>query len=107
MDTTENAAVLEVGVVLGLQQAFFVTAGRCSADQAALILRIREEKMYKILEPFWDEFCPKYLKMCRSEADRIITLYEEFGPNYFLVAQHTRVSAETYRALAPAVLDGA
>jgi len=55
----------------------------------------------------WDDFCPPYLNMCRAEADKIIRLYKEFGPEYFRVSESTRVSAETYRAIAPAVQDGA
>ncbi len=31
----------------------------------------------------WLEFCPKYLKISRTEADRTIKLLEEFGPTYF------------------------
>jgi hypothetical protein len=45
--------------------------------------------------------------MSRGEADKIIRLWEEFGAGYFELAQLTRISAETYRAIAPSVKDGA
>jgi len=103
----EGAALLELGVVLGENHAFGLIAGRCSAAQAAGLRRLREEKLYKRCCEKWDDFCPRYLKMSRSEADRTIKLLDEFGPVYFELSQLTRVSAETYRAIEPAIQDGA
>jgi hypothetical protein len=51
-------------------------------------------------------FLPKYLKMSRVEADRTIKLLEEFGPAYFELSQLTRVSPDTYRAIAPHIENG-
>jgi hypothetical protein len=68
---------------------------------------MRDEKLYKRCAPSWNEFCPKYLNISRVEADRTIRLLEEFGPQYFDLSQLTRISADTYRAIAPAVKDGA
>ena len=44
--------------------------------------------------------------MSGTQADSIIRLWEEFGAGYFEIAQLTRVSPETYRALAPSVENG-
>ena len=96
----------ELGHSLGQNHAFGVVAGRCSAAQAAGLHRMREEKVYQRCGLTWDEFCPAYVKISRSEADRIIRLWQEFGAGYFELAQLTRVSAETYRAIAPSVQDG-
>lgn len=103
----ESAALLELGVALGQNHAFGLIAGRCSAAQAEGLRRLREEKLYKRCTEKWDDFCPRYLKMSRSEADRTIKLWEEFGAAYFELSQLTRVSPETFRALAPAIEDGA
>ena len=89
--TDEAAELLDLGVALGQNQAFSLVAGRCSAAQAATLLRLR----------------PKYLKISGSEADRIIRIWEEFGAAYFELAQLMRISPETYRAIEPAVKDGA
>jgi hypothetical protein len=43
--------------------------------------------------------------MCRFEVDRFIRLWEESGPGYFELAQLMRISAETYRAIAPSITD--
>src|SRR4051812_29211684 len=103
----EDAQImLDLGIALGQQHAFAIVAGRCSAAQAETLRRIREEKAYLKCSPLWREFCPKYLGMSSSQADRIIHLLDEFGPKYFSVAQVTRISAEVYRAIAPAVQDG-
>jgi len=103
----ETAALLELGVALGQNYAFGLMAGRCSAAQAEGLRRLREEKLYKRCAEKWDDFCPRYLKISRSEADRTIKLWEEFGSAYFELSQLTRVSPETFRAIAPAIQDGA
>lgn len=104
--TVDPAGLVEVGIALGQTNAFGLVAGRCSAAQADGLRRLREQKLYKKCCEKWDDFCPKYLKMSRSEADRTIKLLDEFGPAYFELAQLTRVSPETYRAIAPHIENG-
>jgi hypothetical protein len=103
----DGEALVEVGFALGRNHAFGLIAGRCSAAQAEGIRRLREEKLYKRCCEKWEDFCPKYLRMSKSEADRTIKILEEFGPAYFELSQLTRISPETYRAIAPAVYDNA
>jgi hypothetical protein len=103
----ESAGLLTLGVALGENLAFGMVSGRTAAAQAACLQRLRDEKLFQSLEPTWESFCPKYLKISRAEADKTIRLWEEFGSAYFEMAQLTRISAETYRAIAPAVKDGA
>ncbi|PWU06912.1 MAG: hypothetical protein C5B51_11215 [Terriglobia bacterium] len=102
----EAAATLELGKVLGKNEAFGLIAGRCSAAQAAMLRQLREERAYKLLTPHWREFCSRYLKISGAQADQIIRLLDEFGPGYFELAQLTRISPETYRAIAPSIKDG-
>ena len=102
----EDAELLDLGSVLGQNQSFGLIAGRCSAAQAASLRRLREERKYKRVACNWRDFCARYLRMSQTQADQIIKLWEEFGAGYFEVAQLTRVSPETYRALAPAIRDG-
>ena len=102
----EDVELMELGVTLGQNQTFGLLAGRCSAAQAQGIRRLREEKLYKRCCDKWDDFCPTYLSMCRSEADRVIRMLDEFGPAYFELSQLTRISAAAFRAIAPAVSDG-
>jgi hypothetical protein len=103
---SDDAALLEVGIALGQSHAFGLVAGRCSAAQAEALRRLRDERLYKRCAETWLEFCPKYLKISKTEADRTIKLLEEFGPAYFELSQLTRVSAETFRAIAPNIEDG-
>jgi hypothetical protein len=98
--------LLALGYALGQSHTFGLVAGRSLAAQAQGIRMLREQKQYKQCCERWEDFCPKYLNMSRVEADRIIGRLEEFGPAYFEVSQVTRISAETYRAIAPAVSDG-
>jgi hypothetical protein len=104
--TDGDSGFLDLGVVLGQNQAFSLVAGRCSAAQAATLLRLRQEKKYLKCAANWREFCTRYLKMSGSEADKIIRLWEEFGANYFELAQLMRISPEGYRAIEPAVKGG-
>jgi hypothetical protein len=101
-----DAALLELGFALGQSHTFCLVAGRWSAAQAEGLRRLREERLYKRCCEKWDDFCPKYLKISRVEADRTIKLLEEFGPAYFELSQMTRISPETFRAIAPNIADG-
>ena len=101
-----DAALMELGFALGQSHTFGLVAGRCSAAQAQGLRRLRENKLYKSRCEKWDDFCPKYLKMSRSEADRTIKLLEEFGPAYFELSQLMRISPETFRAIAPNIENG-
>ena len=105
--SADAADSLDLGMLLGQNLAFGMVAGRCSAAQAEALRRLREEKVYKRRSTTWKEFCPQYLNMSSSQADRIIRLWEEFGAGYFELAQLTRISSETYRAVEPAVKEGA
>jgi hypothetical protein len=100
-------ALVDLGVVLGQTQAFGMVAGRCTAAQALGLKRLREEKLYKPCAETWEAFCRNHLKVSKTEANRTIRLLDEFGPDYFDLSALTRISPETYRALAPAVKDGA
>ena len=96
-----------LGLALGLNQAFGVVAGRCSAAQAAAFCRIREEKLYKRYTSDWRQFCPRFLNLSASQVDRIIRLWKQYGPGIFELSQLTRISEPTWRELEPLVRDGA
>jgi hypothetical protein len=99
--------VLDLGKVLGQSIAFGMIAGRCSAAQAAALRQARTEKAYRRFGLTWNQFCPKHLKMSGSQADEIIRLLEEFGPEYFENTETVRISPDTYRLVAPFIQDKA
>ena len=103
----EIAGPLQLGLVLGESLAFTLVSGRCSAAQAEALLRLREEKHYKYCAPSWKSFCARFLKMSGTQADRIIRLWQEFGPGIFELREILRVSVATYRAIEPLIRDGA
>jgi hypothetical protein len=39
-------------------------------NEAACLQRVRQEKLFQALEPTWEQFCPKYLRISRAEAVR-------------------------------------
>jgi hypothetical protein len=103
----DDAGLLDLGSVMGQCHTFGAIAGRCSAAHAATLKRLREERGYLRVSANWRAFCNEYLKMSQTQADHMIRLWDEFGAGYFELAQLTRISPETYRALAPAIHDGA
>ncbi|MBZ5727748.1 MAG: hypothetical protein LAP87_22470 [Acidobacteriia bacterium] len=102
-----DAGAFELGQMLGQRRAFGVVAGRCSAADAACVRRMREEKLYLHRAATWEEFCPRHLGMSKTQANRVIRMLEEFGPDYFELAQLARISPEQFRAIAPQVKQGA
>jgi len=97
----------QLGNLLGRRQAFSLIAARCSAADAACLREIRNQKSYKSRAPTWNEFCSQHLGISERHANRIIGYLEEFGPEYFEVAQLTGITVADYRAIAPAVRDQA
>src|SRR5581483_12442519 len=97
---------IDLGRLIGQSEALNIVAARCSAAGAELLRQLREGKDYGECDT-WEEFCPRYLHMSKDNANKIIRLLDEFGAKYFEISQLTRISAETYRAIAPAIQDGA
>lgn len=93
----------ELGTLVGRHQAFGAIAGRCSAADAATLLRIREKKLWRGYASTWSGFCEDQLRISHSQANRLIQLLREFGEAYFSVARAVAISPATYRAIAPAV----
>jgi hypothetical protein len=95
----------DVGRLLGRREALSAIAGRCTAAEAAQLREIRDRKLYLGRAADWAEFCVRDLHMSKDSANRLIRNLEEFGPNYFVLAQLTQVSPTTYRAIAPSIHD--
>jgi hypothetical protein len=93
----------EMGRWVGRRDAFAAIAGRCSAAEAESLRRVRDSKMYRSLGLTWEEFCRTRLGTSRQHIDRTLRLLDEFGPQYFHVAQLAHVTADEYRAIAPHV----
>jgi hypothetical protein len=102
-----QTSALELGKMIGQRRAFASIGGICSATEAASLKKIRDDKMYLGHSKGWREFCKDHLRMARSTADKIIGLLNEFGPEYFAVAQLTKITPERYRAIAPSFRENA
>jgi len=96
---------LTLGMWLGRHQAFGLIANQCSAGDAECLKIIRENEEYKKLGLTWEEFCIRHAGVGRAYADRLIQYLEEFGTNYFRMAELMQISAETYRLVAGSVSD--
>ena len=97
--------LLNLGAWLGRHQAFGLIANQCSAGDAECLKIMRENEEYKKLGLSWEEFCIVHAGVSRVYADRLIHYLEEFGTNYFRLAELMQISAETYRLVADSVSD--
>ncbi len=94
---------VDLGMWLGRRQAFALVAGRCSAADAECIREVRRNKRYRALQMTWEQFCEERLGITCMTANKIVRQLEEFGPEFFTLAQLTRVTPEEYRRLNVAV----
>jgi hypothetical protein len=94
--TADEQKAIELGILLGQQKAFGMVAGRCSAAQAECLRKTKEEKLYLKLAPSWDEYCERYLKMSRRNADRFIFYLKKYGVLYFDVVAMTGITPGAY-----------
>ena len=102
-ETNEAANPLEVGMLLGQRRAFTTVVGRCSAANAQLLRRIRDEKLYRSVSPSWRAFCPDYLHLSRRHADHLIALLNRFGSIFFELSDLVGITPRQYLAVEPAV----
>lgn len=100
MDTKKQ---VDLGSWLGLQRAFAVVTGSCSAARAQCLRQVRDSKMLDDLGLTWDEFCKDYAGISRPYADHLIRQFAEFGDAYFRLSEIARVSPNTYRQIAARV----
>jgi len=98
---------LSLGTLLGRRQAFSTIAARCTAADAAALREMRDTRAYLSLSTSFEEFCSKHLGISERHANRLIHYLNDFGPEYFELAQFTGISPAEYRSIAPAVKDQA
>jgi hypothetical protein len=95
--------ILDLGTWMGRKQAFASLAGGCSAADAECLRQMRDGKKHRALGLSWAEFCKQRIGTTRQSADKIIHRLEEFGPQYFRLAQATGITPEEYRRIAGSV----
>ena len=83
--------MIDLGTWVGRRQAFGLVSSKCSAADAECLKQIRESKRYKSVAAQWEDFCPRYLGLSRSHADKIIQQFDEFGAAYFELSQIVRI----------------
>lgn len=99
----EEPDAFQIGALVGERRTLSKLAGGCSAADAQCLRKIRESKQYLSRAKNWEEFCPKYLGIDRSTADRLIRQLEELGPESFATMQQLGLTPKQYRLLAPRV----
>lgn len=93
----------EIGALVGERRTLSKLAGGCSAADAQVLRKIRESKQYRLRAKTWEEFCPKYLGIERSTADRLIRQLEELGPESFVAMQQLGLTPKQDKLLAPRI----
>ena len=67
--------------------------------------QIRDQKLYLNYAPDWGAFCIEFFQCGKDNVNRLIRNLLEFGPRYYEFAQLMRISAATYRLIAPSIDD--
>jgi hypothetical protein len=106
VESDPDKMMMELGSWLGRHQAFGMVANRCLAADAECLKAIRDSGSYKKLGLTWEEFCKQKAGVSRRQAERLISHLEEFGANYFRIADLIPMSADTYRLIAGSLVDG-
>jgi len=94
---------VDLGSWVGLQRAFAVVTGSCSAARAQCLRQIRDSKMLDDLGVTWGQFCKDYAGITRQHANHLIRQFAEFGDAYFRLSEIARVSPKIYRQIATRV----
>ena len=102
---TDYKEFIEAGSWVGRQQAFAIVASHASAAQAASLKEMRSSRAFERVGMTWDQFCPEYVGISRTHADRLIDQYDEFGETYFRLTQLARISPQAYRQIAGKIQD--
>jgi hypothetical protein len=100
---TAPLAPLDLGTRIGQVQVFGWLAKHSASAGAERLKEIKETRSYESLGLTWEDFCTRHVGISRSYADRLIQNLNEFGEPYFQLSAITPVSAESYRALSPAI----
>jgi len=100
MDTQKH---IDLGSWVGLQQAFAILAGNCSAARAQCLKQVRDSNMLDDLGLTWEEFCTLHAGISRRHADNLIHQYERFGDAYFRLTEIAPVSPKTFQQIAAQV----
>lgn len=103
MKMRKRAEGLGLGRWIGRREAFASLAGMCSAADAECLRQVRTQKEYRALGLSWREFCKREIGITQPSADKIIRRLEEFGPQFFRLAQTTGITPEEYRRIAGSV----
>ena len=93
----------EFGSWVGLQKAFAVVAGSCSAARAQCLKQVRESHLLDETGFTWDEFCKEFVGFSRQHADNLIRQYEQFGDAYFRLSEIARISPRNFEQIADKV----
>jgi hypothetical protein len=87
----------------GQPEGLYQAGGLCSAAHAEWLRILRDRKLYKSHASDWGEFCRKHVGLSEAQATEIITILEEFGPDYFNLAALTPITPEEFRSVASKV----
>ena len=106
VEDEQTPSQLDIGQVIGMQQAFGLIGAKCSAGQAELLRQIRDTGVHRFLNLSWDDFCPRYVGVSRQHVDATIRRLNEFGDVYFRLSAIVNVSPETFREMLPRISGG-
>ena len=85
---------------LGAHPALDTIDCKALAADIECLRQARNFKLYLGRANNWGEFCTRYVGASPRQVNVLIHQIEEFGPQFFLLAQLTRIPPDAYRTIA-------
>jgi hypothetical protein len=85
---------------LGALPALGTIDCKALAADIECLRQARNFRLYLARATSWGEFCTRYVGASQRQVNAVIRQLEEFGPQFFLLTQLTRVPPDAYRAIA-------
>jgi hypothetical protein len=91
---------VDPGAWLGAFPALGTIDCKALAADIECLRQARNFKLYLGRAATWGEFCTRYVGASQRQVNIVIQQLEEFGRQFFLLAQLTRIPPDAYRTIA-------
>ena len=91
---------VDPGAWLGARPALGTIDCKALAADIGCLRQARNFRLYLGRANNWDEFCTRYVGASQRQVNVLIHRFEQFGPQFFLLTQLTRIPPDAYRTIA-------
>src|SRR6185437_10720939 len=96
----QDQRILETGLSVGRFQGLALLKSYSSLARAVALKQARQSRVFESFGLTWDDFCARHAGIRRSQANELIRRLNQFGADYFRLADLCGLASETYAAIA-------